>query len=126
MKSKIITGLSILVGAIMVSFGLNKFLNFIPMPEPDAEQMKIFKAFLTLKWIFPLVAVAEVVGGVLIAIPRTRTFGALVLFPVIIGIVVHHATHDIAGIGMGLFLLIISLWVIYEDRKKLLPIIQNQ
>lgn len=35
----------------------------------------------------PLVGFAEVIGGVLIILPRTRALGALIIFPVMVGII---------------------------------------
>ncbi|MBL6446721.1 DoxX family protein [Fulvivirga sp. 29W222] len=119
MKNKILLVLTILFGLMMVNAGLNKFFNYMPMPEDMPEEtMKIFGAFMTIKWLMPLVALGEIVGGVLIAIPKTRALGAIVIFPITVGIVVHHLTHDPAGVGMGLVLLIINIWVIAENKDK--------
>ncbi|WP_207436030.1 DoxX family protein [Sabulibacter ruber] len=123
MKNKILSALTLLFGLMMVSFGLNKFFHYMPMPEPSPEMMPIIMALVATGWILPLVAVAEIVGGVLIAIPRYRALGALIIFPVMVGIVVHHLAHDIAGIGMSLALFAINVWVIFENREKYLPMV---
>ncbi|MDR7210976.1 DoxX family protein [Flavobacterium piscis] len=123
-KNKIILVLSILFGLMMVNSGLNKFFNYMPMPEPSEEMMAVFGALMTIKWLIPLVAIAEIAGGVLFAIPKTRALGAIAIFPVIVGIVVHHLTHDVAGIGIGLFLFLINIWVIFENREKYLPMVK--
>lgn len=96
----------------------------MPAPAPTEEQMKIFGAMMALKWLLPLVAIIEIVGGVLMIIPRTRALAALVLAPVLAGILVHHLTFDIAGIGLGLVLLVINIWVITENKEKYLPILK--
>lgn len=124
MKSKILLVLSILFGLVMVNFGLNKFFNYIPMPEPTEEQMALFGAFGTIGWIFPLVALIEIVGGILFAIPKYRALGAIVVFPVLVGAVVHHLVHDPAGIGLALVMLLINLWVITDNREKYLILIK--
>ncbi|UII29585.1 DoxX family protein [Fulvivirga ulvae] len=124
MKNKIILVLSILFGLMMVNSGLNKFFNYMPMPEMPEQMMAIFGALLTVKWLMPLVALVEIVGGVLIAIPKTRALGAIVLLPVMAGIVIHHLTHDVAGVGMGLVLFFINAWVIIENREKYLPMVK--
>lgn len=124
MKSKILTVLSILFGVMMLNSGLNKFFNYMPMPEPSEQMLKVFGALMTVKWLMPLVAIVEIVGGILVAIPKTRALGAIVILPVMVGIVVHHLTYDVAGIGMGLVLFLIDLWVIIENKNKYLHILK--
>ena len=124
MKSKILTVLSILFGVMMLNSGLNKFFNYMPMAEPSEEMLKVFGALMTVKWLMPLVAIVEIVGGILVAIPKTRALGAIVILPVMVGIVVHHLTFDVAGIGMGLVLFLIDLWVIIENKNKYLHILK--
>lgn len=124
MKNKILLVLTILFSLMMINSGLNKFFNYMPMPELTPELMAVFGAFGTIKWILPLVAIAEVVGGILIALPKYRALGAIVILPVMVGIVVHHATHDLAGIGLGLVLFLINVWVIVENRDKYLSLVK--
>src|SRR5690606_21127289 len=125
MKNKILTGLSILFGFLMVNFGLNEFFNYIPMSEMSEEMMQIMGAFLTIKWILPLVGITEIIGGLLIAIPKTRALGALIMLPVMVGIFVHHLVHDLAGIGLALILFAINIWVIVANWNKYLPIFKH-
>ncbi|MCB0469400.1 MAG: DoxX family membrane protein, partial [Flavobacteriaceae bacterium] len=88
MKTKILLILCVLFGLMMVNAGLNKFFNYMPMPEDITdEQMALFGAFGTIKWLMPLVAVVEIVGGILFMIPKYRAFGALVILPVMVGII---------------------------------------
>ena len=85
------------------------------LPE---ETMKAFTAMVTLKWLMPLIATAEITGGILFMIPRTRAFGAIVVFPVMIGICLHHMVIDPTGLPVALILLAIEIWVIIENRHK--------
>ena len=124
MKNKILLVLTIFFGLMMVNSGLNKFFNYMPMPEVSPEMMTVLSALLTTEWIMPLVAVAEIVGGVLITIPKYRALGAIVIFPVMIGILAHHLAHDPAGIGMGLALFIINAWILVENKNKYLYMIK--
>lgn len=125
MKNKILTALCILFGLMMVNAGLNKFFNYMPMPEMSEEMMQIMGGFMTIKWIFPLVAIVEIISGVLIAIPKTRALGAIIILPVMVGIIVHHLVHDIAGIGMSLVLFAINIWAIVANWEKYKTIIES-
>lgn len=126
MKNKILTVLCILFGLMMINSGLNKFFNYMPMPELSEEMMQIMGGFLTIKWIFPLVAIIEIVGGFLIAIPKTRALGALIILPVMAGIFVHHLVHDLSGIGIAVILFAINIWAIVANWRKYEPIIKMQ
>jgi putative oxidoreductase len=124
MKSKILTVLCALFGLAMIVFGLNKLVPFIPMPELTEEQKTLFGAFGTIKWLMPLIAVVEIVGGLLIAIPKTRALGAIVILPVLVGIIVHHLTFDMAGIAIPAVLALIELWVLADNKNRYLPMIK--
>ena len=93
------------------------------MPELTPEQVVLFGALTTLKWLMPLVAITEIVGGILIAIPKTRALGAIVILPVMVGIVVHHAVHDPSTIIIGVVIFAINLWAIIDSKKKYLPLV---
>ena len=102
----------------MIVFGVNKFFNFLPMPEMTPEQQEMFGAFGKIGWLMPLVAVTEILGGLLVLLPKTRAVGALVILPVVVGILAHHFHHDPAGIVPGLVFAVILLWILWENRKK--------
>src|SRR5690554_7297165 len=82
MKQKILTVLSVLFGLLLLNGGLNKFFNYMPVPEDMAEEMvKDFGAIMEISWLMPLIAIAEIIGGLLIIFPKTRALGAVVIFP---------------------------------------------
>ena len=110
--------LYILFGLMFVNAGLNKFLNYMPMPELTPEQLKFFTAFASISWMIPLVATVEIIGGILIMIPRTRALGAIVILPVMVGILVHHSTVDRSQLVMALILMAINVLAIVDNWKK--------
>lgn len=123
MKNKILNVVCILFALMMVNSGLNKFFNYMPMPELSEEMMQIFAALMTIQWLLPLVALVEIIGGILFAIPKYRALGAIVILPVMVGIVIHHLVHDVAGVGVGLIMFLINLWALWENRGKYAPIV---
>ncbi|MBG47237.1 MAG: DoxX family protein [Pseudozobellia sp.] len=125
MKNKVLTVLSILFGLMMINSGLNKFFQYMPMPEMSEEMMQIMGAFMTIKWILPLVAIVEIIAGILFVIPSKRALGAIVILPVMVGIVTHHLVHDIAGVGISLVLFAINIWALVDNWNKYKPIIEN-
>ncbi len=124
MKQKILTVLCALFGLGMIVFGANKLFPFLPMPEFTEEQKTVFGAYITLKWLMPLVAVAEIVGGLLIAIPKTRALGAIIVLPVVVGILLHNFTFDRAGIAIPAVFALINFWAIADSKNRYMPMIK--
>jgi uncharacterized membrane protein YphA (DoxX/SURF4 family) len=123
MKQKTFLVASILFGLLFVLMGFNKFFNFIPMPAdmPEASK-KAMEAFMSISWLMPLVGAAEVLGGLLIMIPKTRIIGALVMVPLMVGIVLHNIIVDRSGLPMTLVLTAILIWILVENKEKLLAL----
>jgi putative oxidoreductase len=124
MQQKILNVLCILFGIGMIVFGANKFLNFMPMPEDmPAEQKAAFGALMSLKWLMPLIAIAEIVGGALMLLPKTRALGAIVILPVTVGIVLHNAVFEPSGLAIAGVFAAINIWAIIDNKKKYEPMI---
>jgi putative oxidoreductase len=125
MKKKILLGVSILFGLMFINSGLNKFFNYMPMPKDLPENMiKIMTAFMEIVWLMPLIAVAEIVGGLLFMTNKYRALGAIIIFPIMIGIVLTHITAAPSGLPIALVLLAINLWAIIDNREKYMPMIK--
>lgn len=125
MKKKIILVLSVLFGLIFINAGLNKFLHFMPIPEEMPERLtRLMTAFSEIGWLIPLVGGVEIVAGLLFMIPKYRALGAIMIFPVMVGIMFTHTLTDTSGLPVALLLFAINLWVIYENRKKYSPMFQ--
>ena len=66
------------------------------------------------------VKVFEVLGGILVAIPKTRNFGLLILGPIIVNILAFHA---FVTKGQGLFspmiiaIVVMALYLLWSGRK---------
>jgi putative oxidoreductase len=118
MKEKILMVLCALFGLGMIVFGANKLYPFMPMPELTEEQKIIFGAFATIKWLMPLVGITEILGGLLIAIPKTRALGAIVILPVMVGIIVHNLTFDPSQLAIPAVFAIIDLWAIIDNTSR--------
>lgn len=112
--------ISLLFGLMFINAGLNKFLNYMPMPEQTPEQMKVFEAFNQLHWLMPLVGAVEIIGGLLFIFPKTRALGAIVILPVMVGIVLHVFTIDKSTMGMSIagVLFLINLLMIIDNKEK--------
>ncbi|RWU08648.1 DoxX family membrane protein [Pedobacter chitinilyticus] len=115
--------LCVLFGLMFINAGLDKFFHFWPMPKLEGEVLKAGMAMGTIKWLMPLIAVIELLGGLLFAIPKTRALGAIVILPVMVGIVLHNATYMPEGLAIAGPMLLINLWMIFDNRGKYKPMV---
>ncbi|MGQ7944395.1 DoxX family protein [Flavobacterium sp. WC2509] len=123
MKNKIIFVLSLLFGLMFINAGLNKFFFYMPMPENLPEKMqKAMSAFNEIGWIMPLVGTVEVLGGLLIILPKTRALGALMILPVMVGIVLTNIVQDTSGLPFALVLSAILICIMYQNKEKYAPL----
>lgn len=126
MKTKILNIICILFGLMFINSGLNKFFGYMPMPSVDSENfIKDNMALIEIAWLLPLVGLAEVIGGLLFIIPRSRALGAIIIFPILLGILLIHCTVAPQGLPMAIILWIILLWVMFENRNKYLVLIEK-
>ena len=124
-KNIVLFVLSLLFGLMFINAGVNKFFNYMPMPENMPEKLlKAMGAFMEIGWLMPLVGAAEVLGGVLIIFTKTRALGALIIFPVMVGILLTNIVQSTSGLPIALVLSAILIWIMYENRKKYLPLIK--
>ena len=125
MKKKILFVVSLLFGLMFINSGLNKFFNYIPVPKDLPEGLiKLMGAFMEIKWLLPLIAVAEIIGGILVIIPEFRALGAIIIFPVMIGILLTHIINAPSNLILAIVLFVINLWIIFENREKYMPMIK--
>jgi len=110
----------LIFGLMFINAGLNKLFNYMPMPEQTPEQMKIFEAFNQLHWLMPLVGIVEAIGGILFIFPKTRALGAIVILPVMVGIILHVFTINKSTMGMSIagVLFLINIWIIIDNKEK--------
>lgn len=127
MRNKITFVLSLLFGLMFINAGLNKFFNYMPVPENMPESLvKAMTAMMAISWLIPLVGWAELLGGLLIIFPKTRALGAVIIVPVMVGIMLINTVTEASGLPVALPFCAILIWIIYENREKYLPMISSQ
>ncbi|ASZ13689.1 DoxX family protein [Chitinophaga pendula] len=125
MKKKVLFVISLLFGLMFINAGLNKFLNYMPVPKDMPESMmKLMGAISQITWLIPLVGIVEIVGGILFITNRYRALGAIIIFPVMIGILLININSAPSGLPIALTLFAINLWVIFENREKYMPLVR--
>ena len=126
MKTKILFVLCLLAGLMFINAGLDKFFHYMPTPKEMPEKMmKVGMAFMEIGWLLPLVGTIEIIGGLLLIFTRTRALGAIVLLPVLIGILITNISMAPSGLLIALPLTVIIVWVIIDNWKKYLPMVSK-
>jgi uncharacterized membrane protein YphA (DoxX/SURF4 family) len=125
MKKKIILVASVLFGLMFINSGLNKFFNYMPMPKDMPESlMKLMGAFMSISWLMPLIAVVEITGGALFISNKFRALGAIIILPVLVGVLLTNIIYTPSALPIVLVLLGIEIWVMIENREKYLSLIK--
>jgi len=122
MNNKVAFIAKILLGVPLIIFGFNKFFLFANVAPPEGEIAQQFLGTMFGTYLAKFVGFIEIVGGVLLLIPKTSFVGMLLLLPVVANISVFHFAHDLPGNGIWLFTLATQIAVVYvfKDRFKTL------
>ena len=122
MKNKIFSTTQIISGLMLLIFGLNTFLQFIPMPQAS-EQMKAYTYALYLTgFIFPIIGAIEILAGIAFIINKFASLMAIVIMPIMLNAFLAHMFLDPAGIGASLLILIGIVVVMFRNKDKYLDL----
>lgn len=108
-----------LLAILMVIFGLNKFLGFIPVEPPVNPTAQQFMGAMFGSYLYVVVAITEIIGGILLIIPKTKFIGWLILIPIIFNIIAFHIAHDFIGNGIWLLPSLLFLIIGYGYKSNI-------
>lgn len=111
----VLLGLLFIMAAVVVLFGLVE-----GPPPPEGSHAEMFFAAFGPTGYLTFVKVLELVGGILVAIPRTRNLGLLVLGPIIVNILAFHAfvtdPKELLN-AMLIGIVLLALYLLWVERK---------
>lgn len=126
MKAKVLFVLCLLTGLMFLNAGLDKFFHYMPVPKDMPEKMvKAGMAMMEISWLMPLVGAVEAIGGLLLIFKKTRALGAIVILPVLVGILLTNITVAPSGLPIVLIIIAVITWVIIENWHKYLPMVRE-
>ncbi|MFP4017924.1 MAG: DoxX family membrane protein [Bacteroidales bacterium] len=110
----------IVLGVVLLVFGLNHFFQFMAMPEPPEAAMKFLGALGESGFMWPLVGLVQVISGILLILGRYVLLALTLFAPVAIGILLYHFALDPAGgiPGYIVFILEVLLVISYYEHFK--------
>lgn len=118
MNSKLTMVFRILLGLILLVFGLNKFFQFMPMPPMEGAPAEFMGALGKTGYMFPLIASTEIIAGVLLVLNKWK--GLALLFAAIISVntIAFHLVLFPAGIVFAAVVAILTTILIYANWSK--------
>ena len=109
-----------LLGFIFVAISLMVLLGLAPKPNlvPGTPQAEFFAAFVPTGWL-TMFKIFELIGGILVAIPKTRNFGLLVLGPIVLNILAYHVllAKGEGLMGPPLLVAVLALFLLWTERR---------
>lgn len=110
-----------LLGLLFVASAVTVLFGLAPMPELAAgTPIAHFMSAVGPTGYMTFIKVIELLGGILVAIPRTRNLGLLLLGPVIVNILAFHAFVT-AGEGllnpMIIVICLLALYLLWVERR---------
>lgn len=117
-----------LLGLAFIAFGLNHFVSFLPAPPSPKEGSPpaMFFGALFATGYLSFIKLVEIIGGLLVAIPKTRNFGLLVLGPVVVNILAFQIFMT-GGAGLlqppVVLVSVLSAYLLWSARGKFLALL---
>ncbi len=105
----------VLLGLVFTVFGLNIYLQFIPAPPMPGDAGALTGLMFHHGW-FTFMGILYIVAGILLIIGRFVPLALVLLGPIIVIILLFHITLAPSGIGPGLFVAALEIFLIYACR----------
>ena len=113
---------AVLLGLCFLAASVPVLINLITIPKlPEGTPAAHFMAAFVPTGYLKFVKFFELIGGLLVMIPRVRNLGLLLLGPVIVNIIAFHALIDAPQhlINPMLDIIIVcALYLLWDARKK--------
>lgn len=110
-------GIRILFGVFCFIFGINKFLNFLPMPPIEGNGGLLMGIYFS-SGFMNLIGALEVIFGLALVINKYVPMALTVLLAIMFNALIFHVLHDLAGIGGAALGMILGLFLVYANRDR--------
>ncbi len=112
-------------GLMMLNSGVNKFLGYMPHPPLEPAARALVTAFTAAGYMWPAVALTEIVGGVFVILPRLRAAGAVLLMPITLNVFLLDLFLNRSMLWIGVSVLALNLVVLASQYRRLLPVLAS-
>ncbi len=122
MKERLVKIIRVLLALILIIFGLNKFLNFMPLPPMPEAAQAFMGALIETGYLMVIVAIVEIIAGIFLLINRYSAFMLILIFPILLNALLFHLFLDLKGIGGALLTISLTIFLMVKafDSYKIL------
>src|SRR5712664_3280506 len=114
-----------LAGVIFLVFGLNGFLNFIPLPPPGGIAGQFMGALYASHYLWVIFAF-QVIAAVFLLVNRYVPLAVAILAPVLVNILTFHALMAPSGLPLALFVALLWIVMFIEVRPAFSGLFQSR
>src|SRR5579863_1060161 len=114
-----------LAGGIFLVFGLNGFLNFIPLPPPTGIAGQFMGALYASHYLW-IIFGFQVIAGVLLLVNRYVPLAVAILAPVLVNILTFHALMAPSGLPLALFVALLWAAIFIDVRPAFSGLFQSR
>lgn len=122
-----VIGARVLLGLVFFVFGLNGFLNFIPVPPgiPEAA-MEFSAAMMKTGYFLPFVKATEVVVGLLLLSGFFVPLALVILAPITLNILAYHLflTPGLENSIMAIVIIGLQVFLAWHHRERYAPLLR--
>jgi uncharacterized membrane protein YphA (DoxX/SURF4 family) len=118
MNSKVFMVLRIVLGLMLLVFGLNKFFHFMPDFQGLSDTAMAYLGGLASSNTFKLIAIVEILSGLALIFNKYGALMSLILMSVSVNAVLFHAVLNPANIVPAIILLVLNILVVYGYKAK--------
>lgn len=115
MKVTVEKVIRIILGLILLIFGLNKFLNFIPFPPMPEGAQKFMGALAETGYVLFIVALVQIISGLFLLLNKYSALMLVIIFPILLNAFLFHLFLDLAGIGGALMTISLNIFLIVKS-----------
>ncbi len=116
-----------LLGVIFLINGINMFLQFMPLPNPQQPEMA--QRFLDLLaeagYFYPILGLVKLLTAFALISNRFLPLMLIVMFPITLNGILFHIKMDAQMAPVAIIVGLMQCYLIFVNKSKYLPMLQN-
>ena len=114
-----LTTIARIVSAIfLVVLGSNGFFNFLPYQEMSDSANAFMGAINSVKFIFPLIGLIEIVSGILLLAKKAIPFVLIMVLPILVNAMIFHVSLNPEGMLFATICFVCNIFLLYHNRES--------
>ena len=122
MNATVVKVLRYLLALIVLVFGANKFLDFMPKPPLVKDAGAFIGALEGSGYVFPIVGIVYIIAGLCLVLNKSVPFALAMIVPISINIVAFHLRFYPAGIAAAALVAVLNSLLIYANWGRFKPL----